>query len=869
MRGAVSLKTIPPRPSKGFQVRAHLALDRFRHAGVQIIEISAPHGFGKTSQLGQWAREAEVAGVTPIWLTLDESDDTSRLIQGLTYSAMRTGNPRAFSSGFAEWIGSCTDPQQALTGWLAAIAQSPGEALLLLDDVDLAPETSRSTAIDYLLANASGNLIIAFSSRPHSGTPTAMIHHHSPMIRLTARELRMRENETREIIERSLPDANAIDLAVRIQALTDGWPLGVRFAIASQLRKAEADDFSLAATADLGQYFLTTVLDRLPPESLDMLVGIACLAPISPALCGAALDIPPPTDELYRLADESPILTRAADENWLWLHPAAQDILMTLHERLPQPEQRLTASRAARWYADHGLMGEAAEQARRAGDDRLASQYAEVSLRQMTQDGRNSEVLEWFSRISQVELGNRPGYWAPAAWAFALSDRYEDANALARRIIARDGASAAELFEAQLIQASIAGYRDDLATLEEVVTRWGEAPPMARKGEIVLHLVHKAHIALLNGRTEDSRLNWNQTGQDSLSFAPISRAFADLTVGMSYLWEGKPLIAREQLAKALVQAESQMDRSNRGVSMLAAALAQACLELGQLDEARLHLALRTPVVEKHGLPDTVVYAFCTLAAIAEADGRQDQAAAQLNLLIAEGRKRGAIRMICVALGELVSLHSRNGRDQSAQEAHARLESAIADHRTPLTPGARDFIHLCKSMSQASMLVHMADPDMVRPAVAIAADAEQLAYRLNRVGDVARAQFLRAIALTKMGDAAAIALAREAVSLCRSGGLYHLHARYAPFLPAQDLPSPEQDNTQPAPDTPVQDGRSILTPREHDILLKLAKRLTNKEIALSMGVGEETVKWHLKNLFQKLETGDRKTVVKRAEALGLL
>jgi LuxR family maltose regulon positive regulatory protein len=37
----------------------------------------------------------------------------------------------------------------------------------------------------------------------------------------------------------------------------------------------------------------------------------------------------------------------------------------------------------------------------------------------------------------------------------------------------------------------------------------------------------------------------------------------------------------------------------------------------------------------------------------------------------------------------------------------------------------------------------------------------------------------------------------------------------------------------------------------------------------MGVGEETVKWHLKNLFGKLSAGGRKHVVRRAQLLGLL
>ena len=61
----------------------------------------------------------------------------------------------------------------------------------------------------------------------------------------------------------------------------------------------------------------------------------------------------------------------------------------------------------------------------------------------------------------------------------------------------------------------------------------------------------------------------------------------------------------------------------------------------------------------------------------------------------------------------------------------------------------------------------------------------------------------------------------------------------------------------------------LTPKEREVLELLARNLSNKEIALAMEVGEETIKWHVKNLFGKLAAGTRKQVVQRAQLLGLL
>ena len=62
---------------------------------------------------------------------------------------------------------------------------------------------------------------------------------------------------------------------------------------------------------------------------------------------------------------------------------------------------------------------------------------------------------------------------------------------------------------------------------------------------------------------------------------------------------------------------------------------------------------------------------------------------------------------------------------------------------------------------------------------------------------------------------------------------------------------------------------MLTPKEAEVLALLDSGMSNKLIARAMGVSDETVKWHLKNLFSKLSAGTRKHAVDRARLLGVL
>jgi DNA-binding NarL/FixJ family response regulator len=51
-------------------------------------------------------------------------------------------------------------------------------------------------------------------------------------------------------------------------------------------------------------------------------------------------------------------------------------------------------------------------------------------------------------------------------------------------------------------------------------------------------------------------------------------------------------------------------------------------------------------------------------------------------------------------------------------------------------------------------------------------------------------------------------------------------------------------------------RKDLSPREMEIVRLIVAGRSNKEIAADLGIGEESVKSHLKSLFQKLEVADR-------------
>jgi LuxR family maltose regulon positive regulatory protein len=115
---------------------------------------------------------------------------------------------------------------------------------------------------------------------------------------------------------------------------------------------------------------------------------------------------------------------------------------------------------------------------------------------------------------------------------------------------------------------------------------------------------------------------------------------------------------------------------------------------------------------------------------------------------------------------------------------------------------------------------------------------------------------------------------EVLSLADLGGIRSYvvaaHPRLASLIAADEgsnAPSRTGNRVQLASAPPVSGG--LLTPKEARILSLLATGKANKEIARAMDIGEQTVKWHLKNVFFKLNAASRKHAVDRARLLGLL
>ena len=651
--------------------------------------------------------------------------------------------------------------------------------------------------------------------------------------------------------------------------LIEGWPLGVQLAIASLRRNDDLSSFLSAATADIRRFFIDRLIDRQPEAAKQLLIRISSLDLVHPDLCVAILQDEDARGELCRLQEQTPLLSQAEEGEWMRLHPMAREVLNERIQEISEDSRKAMSARASDWLAQAGLFEAAAEQALAAGLEEQAYAMVEIVMQQMLTDGRIGAVLEWHRRLPDAEFDRHPGFWMPVAWALAMSERHAEALPLVDRIVARSGLHVEDRFEAALILMTSAGFSDSADKLSAELETWVEAPKAARPRDIPVYWISRGLASLYAGKPEQARVDWLRfEGFDrTITYTPMSRGFGSYGVAISYLWEGRCALAEQVLRPALAVAEAQMGRRNLVTCMLAALLARARWEMGCSDEPTALLALRLDILERQALPDALMSAYLTLARIAEHEGRHDKSFSMLEELRAIGITRRIPRLHFAAQCEMVRQHAKAGRGETAGALVRQLSMIFATQQAQYPMQFLPWLELQLELAKVYAALAHQGADHMLDALQDVDRATTLATSLNLGREGVEVRMLRSEVLDRCGDAAAAAdVRREALSLAEISGQMRLIEQYggpACASPVRATPSA----ATAAMDTTI--GGAILTIKEREILSLLAQSMSNKEIATALDLSEQTVKWHLKNLFQKLDGANRKHTVARARMLGLI
>lgn len=882
------LRTSPPRPPRHQLQRPRLGLEHEQFANRAVIVVQAPPGFGKTTLLGQWRREFLARGAAVAWMSCDERDDPQRFLHGLTL-AVRTGCARpTFGQLLLETAASAGE-LGGVTAWLAEVAQTALDLVLIVDEAErLSPRNF--AALTYLVHNLPANLRLVIGARGGIDAVVADLVDYGHGLMLGPETLRFSLDETLALVRERFGEKVDADCSARLQELTEGWPLGLQLALAAI---PEGGDplvaiKSLAADSGKGgEHLLGGLVAKLAADDVGFLTRIAVVDQFHPDLCRALTGADDAPARLARLMQDTPIfITSDAGDarEWCRLHALARDAFRLRLTELPAEQQVDLHARAMAWLVEHGMIEEAARHAHAAGQREKAYDLAEQCLYDAVVQGQQQAVFEWLELLPEAELERRPRLRLAAAWALALSERHEEAGRLLAPMLEAPDVDAALRYEHALIVSGGAYYADEPDRCVALFKPWIDAPPAREPRLLQMHANRLSVLAILQGDPAQARRHQQAVPRGAYGEAyGYATRWGDFVTGLAYLWEGQVKLGEDVLRPALASADADLGRRHPLACMLASLLAAACYERDRVDEAAALLAHRLDMLERVGTPETALFGYRTAARIAAAQGVEHRALDLLEALYAIGDARRLPRLCVASLADQVRMHAGRFRSETCRALVQRIDEILARDDLPAGPLWRRSVAWLQAMAHVHAAVAAQDWPTV---LAVLDRAAPLVddRKLGRVGIEIMA--LRAFALDRQGEDGR-ALLLEAMNLAQTYGLARTFVDAHPALadwarrvadeaaggrdaghtvPVARAVPPSAERTAAGPRAVPS---MVLTPKERAVLELLARNLSNKEIAQAMSVGEETVKWHLKNLFGKLDAGSRKHVVRRAQILGLL
>jgi LuxR family transcriptional regulator, maltose regulon positive regulatory protein len=415
-----------PAPRSGLVQRPRL-IERLRSVNdMPLVLVIAPPGYGKTTLLSQWREEDQRPFA---WITLDGTEnDPSEL---LAYLILGLGEvlalgPEIFPRSHARGRSFIA---YSLPRVARAIAH--GRFVLVLDDVHVLTSPESLELLAVIVQHLPVGSHVVLSGRDQPPMLLSRMLANQSLVRLGSQQLAMTSFEGLQLLHASGIPVGASE-AESIVARTEGWAAGLQLAALS-LREQEhlgkALETFTGSDGLVSEYLRDELLDRMPSDQLEFLLGTAVLDHLSGPLCDAVLRASGSAVKLGELERENVFLTRL-NQNGVWYrrHQLFAEMLRSELRRRDPKRLKVQHQRASDWFEANSNPDMALSHARAAGDITRAAGVVARNLLAYISAGRATTICRWIDALPADELAAIPWFAAAASVAFVPTGEVERAT---------------------------------------------------------------------------------------------------------------------------------------------------------------------------------------------------------------------------------------------------------------------------------------------------------------------------------------------------------------------------------------------------------------------------------------------------------
>jgi len=846
----------------------------------RVVQVSAPPGSGKTILLRSWIAATGLAG-RAAWVSVPgEVRDPQRLWIPVV------GALRATAPGAPLVRGLTAAPD--LDGWtvverlLDDLAALEEQVWLVIDDLHELGSAEALRQLELLIMRAPAALRFVLVTRHDLRLGLHRLRLAGELTEIRADDLRFSRTEAQTLLDAAgvALSGSALDV---LYHRTEGWAAGLRLAALSLAGHPDPERFAAefgGSERTVAEYLMAEVLERQPDEARQLLLRTSILSRVNGELADLLTGGSGGERALQRLEEAGAfVISLDARRSWFRYHQLFADLLqLELRGTSPAGLPALHEA-AAGWYAGHGYPVEAVRHAQAARNWALAARVLSDGWVGLGLAGLGDTVHELLTRFPAGVIAGDAELAARVAGDQLARGSLEEAErclALATRTLESVPADRRGRAQAVLavVRMRLARQRGDLETVAGEAQRL-LAPAVTAEpglgGDLrALALIDLGIAEAWTARFEEADRHLG----DGIALARrVGRPYLEVT-GLAHLaqlesWRSFRLGAQRGLqAIELATEHGWADEPVAGLAYLA--LGVAMVTQGRLEEAEQALSQAERTVRAEVEPAAGMRLRYGRGMLEFVSGRHDAA---LNAFQAAERLASSLvtpHTLAPRLrSHLLQTLVRTGETQRVEQALADLDGAER---------GRGEIRL----AEASLRLAQDDPTAAVTVLAPVIDGSVVMPNAH-LWEV-QAFLLQAIAGDALGDAGAArraleqALDRAApegllfpflydpepglLDRHRRGGTAHagLIAEILNVLAGQKPGSP--------PAGP-QHLREPLSHAEARVLRYLPTKLSVPEIAGELYLSVNTVKTHMRHLYDKLGVHRRHEAVEQARALGLL